>query len=103
MSQAGWWSRRTKAKFRSEKKHPQSELLGLKKFINFPFNDGSEWSGLIGDNEKTMCVLSGAFHFSNYMWLGVLTSFHQFMHLKQIGRHGPIYPFFPAAFAKFEV
>ena len=43
-----------------------------------------------------MCVLSGAFHFSKYMWLGVLTSFHQFMRLKQIGRPGPIYPFFPA-------
>ena len=89
MSQAGWWSWRTKAKFRSEKKHPQSELLGLKKFINFPFNVGSEYSGLTGDNEDTMCVLSVGFHFSNYMWLGVLTSFHQFMRLKQIGRPGP--------------
>ena len=103
MSQAGRWSWRTKAKFRTEKKHPKSELLGWKKFINFPFNDGSEWSGLIGDNEKTMCVLSSAFHFSNYMWLAVLTSFHQFMLLKQISRPGPIYAFFPAAFAKFEV
>ena len=73
VSQAGWswW---TKAKFRSKKKHSQSELSGLKKFINFHFDDASEWS----------FVCPGEFYFPNYMWLGVLTGFHQFIRLKQI-------------------
>ena len=78
----------------------------MKKFINVHFNDGNDGngsSGLITDNEKAMYVLYGEFYFPNYMWLGVLMSFHWLMQLKQIGRPGPIYPFFPAAFNKFEV